>query len=630
MFPTSESCLAPLSFHTNDMAELALTDVDGDVLVDIFLQLSVKDLLRVRQTCRYLYDLTHTKNVWVHILRRDLISARLPFPSCCRPVRDLTGPQLEALLSHALCLERDILQPPERRSLHIVPLHQKRSVTWVKLVRAQWLVVAASDASVSVLSIWSLASLLDSRGSQGLLSEIHLSGPVRGAILDLADDRDGRDDQVIVALDICSPQPSIQVFQLFGDGAGVPTFSHLVTLDDAAHLRALRGATICFALHHELSVPCVWDWQRNVVVRLCDQPDPLGGCMAMDIWDNFVAVVTPERLQLFNTLNDTEMAVRKTLLEFRGEVSFADVVFSSRPSDGATDGTGASTPMIHLCICDYLGLHVFRLLDVSSELQHFYDVRRWSSPLPLVADPAFMPYEVAPRFGPGCTSVSWINAFEVGKGAYTFANGRLPAVGARAPRWQRTPDDGPCFRLAAPHMPALYFHAVRDLDEALGLLVAGNAFGELVLCRFGGSALRELDGCFQEVRLPTIKNGLPFQTTTQSTPAPPFPYAGPHRLSDASAQTLLATWKAHPPAQRANDDAAHDWQTPASLAPPLDPLWHDLFLARHGRAARLLHARHYLGTPVPLLFDRARTRVVLSVGGVRFVWCPHHDHDGDA
>lgn len=163
-----------------------------------------QNISNVQQTCRYLYDLTHIKNVWVNVLRRDVISARLPLPSYCRPVQDLTGTQLEALVAHAFRLEWDISQLPERRSLYIAPLHQKRSVTWVKLVRAQWLVVAASNASVSILSIWSVASLLDSHGDKVPLSEIHLSGPVRGAILDLADDRDGRDDQVTLALDICS------------------------------------------------------------------------------------------------------------------------------------------------------------------------------------------------------------------------------------------------------------------------------------------------------------------------------------------------------------------------------------------------------------------------------------------
>lgn len=86
----------------------------------------------------------------------------------------------------------------------MVPLHQARSVTWVKLVQAKWLIVASSNASTSVLSIWSLASLLKLGSSREPLSHTYLSGPVREGILDVSEDRD-RNERVILSLDICSP-----------------------------------------------------------------------------------------------------------------------------------------------------------------------------------------------------------------------------------------------------------------------------------------------------------------------------------------------------------------------------------------------------------------------------------------
>lgn len=224
----------------------------------------------------------------------------------------------------------------------------------------------------------------------------------------------------------------------------------------------------------------------------------------MDTWDNLVAVITPEQLQLFVTQDNLQAPIaRKILLQLRGEVSFADVVIHRRLLSRDNDDLSSSEPTIHFCICDHLGLHVLQVTDLSREFQDFNHVRRWSSPLPLLSNPEYMPYEIAPRLGPGCTSVSWIDAFEVGKGEFRIMNGMLPLVDGPAPL-RRTLTDEPYLRLVGPSMPALYFHAVRDFDEGLGLLVAGSAFGELVLCQFDGLSLRKLDGCFEETQLPPV------------------------------------------------------------------------------------------------------------------------------
>lgn len=224
----------------------------------------------------------------------------------------------------------------------------------------------------------------------------------------------------------------------------------------------------------------------------------------MDIQGNLVAVITPEQLQLFVTQDSLQAPIaRKILLQFRGEVSFADITFRRIPFSRNDDNDSSDTT-IHVCICDHLGLHILRVTNISREFQDFSHVHRWSSPLPLLGNAEFMPYEIAPRLGPDCTSVSWINAFEVGKGEYCFVNGKLPHVDGPAPL-RRTLADEPYFRLVGPYIPALYFHAVRDFDEGLGLLIAGNAFGELVLCQFGGLSLQKLDGCFPEMQLPPLK-----------------------------------------------------------------------------------------------------------------------------
>ena len=57
-------------------------------------------------------------------------------------------------------------------------------------------------------------------------------------------------------------------------------------------------------------------------------------------------------------------------------------------------------------------------------------------------------------------------------------------------------------QLDASQLPALYSMSVRDYDEGFGLLIVGNAFGELVLCSITGSSLEELHDALQAINFP--------------------------------------------------------------------------------------------------------------------------------
>ncbi|GJE97841.1 F-box protein [Phanerochaete sordida] len=584
------------------MAGPILTDVDEDVLVDIFHELSVRDVLKTRQTCKRLCEVTIRKTVWVNILRRDVLSAHLPFPEYCRPVQDLTAAHIEALVKHALCTDTTIRKSYEMHPFDIAPLHQKRSVTWVKLVHARWLIVASSDASSSVLSVWPIPPLALNDGDRKPLSEMFLSGPVQEGALDIRSDGDERAKEIIVALDVCSPVPSIQVFQLCQDQADIPRFSHLATLSDAGHLRALRGATLCFALHRELSVPCIWDWKSDTVTRLAERPDHSGGCIAMDIHANLVAAATPEHLTLY-TLHSARPPSARTLMHFRAELGAADVLFTPPPSPVHSPAARPGA-QLHIALSDALGLAVLRVTDLATPHQP-WPLRVWAPPPAPAARPEHVPCELAPRFGPQALSVGWVDAFEVGEGAWRAAGASVPEEG----------QGGRCWRVGGEGV-AWYASAVRDVDEGLGMYVVGNMFGELVVARYGGLPLEELEGCFEEIQLPVRADDAFSQATVQYTPAPPFPYTKSPSLHPTSTTPLLALWSAHHPHLDAATLPA-GWHVPAATE-PLAPLWRTLLTT----VAARLRAKHFHGTPVPLLHDEAYTRVVFSVGGVTFVWFP--------
>jgi hypothetical protein len=89
-----------------------------------------------------------------------------------------------------------MLAAPENRTIHRAFLHQARAVTWVRLIGAKWLIVATSDSSSSILSLYSVTSLLGSR-SQDLVAQAFLKGAVRNGLVQLQ-----KDGEVIIALEL--------------------------------------------------------------------------------------------------------------------------------------------------------------------------------------------------------------------------------------------------------------------------------------------------------------------------------------------------------------------------------------------------------------------------------------------
>ncbi|EKM61858.1 uncharacterized protein PHACADRAFT_248748, partial [Phanerochaete carnosa HHB-10118-sp] len=66
-------------------------------------------------------------------------------------------------------------------------------------------------------------------------------------------------------------------------------------------------------------------------------------------------------------------------------------------------------------------------------------------------------------------------------------------------------------------MPALYLASTRDFDDTLGLLVIGNAFGELALHSYGAVPPQTLAGYFRWIEFISEKED------TELSKVPPTP-----------------------------------------------------------------------------------------------------------
>ena len=121
------------------------------------------------------------------ILRHDIFSDRRLTPSYALPTDELSAAECEVLVLHAVRLNRRLTSKSDAPPI-LIPFHQSRSVTWVRLIKGQWLLLATSDKNTSVLSIWSLASLSAMDDLQSPVSEAFLDGPVANGLVDMQND----------------------------------------------------------------------------------------------------------------------------------------------------------------------------------------------------------------------------------------------------------------------------------------------------------------------------------------------------------------------------------------------------------------------------------------------------------
>ena len=145
------------------------------------------------QVCRDLKRTTEHKHVWLMILRRDASSVFVP--TYCKPISTLSSRQTEVLARHLLRVQGFDMHPATVRHLH-----QPRSITWLTIINGTWLLAASSDATTSVLSLWSVSAVLSSADQPVQASAtVYLRGTVSdGKVFN-------QGAEVLIALDIRSP-----------------------------------------------------------------------------------------------------------------------------------------------------------------------------------------------------------------------------------------------------------------------------------------------------------------------------------------------------------------------------------------------------------------------------------------
>lgn len=135
--------------------------------------------------------MSKSRYLWNFILRRDVVRQRAPLPCYRKPTEELGASQLELLTRRALRATASSQSPVVTR------LDQGRSVTWLRLIHGQYLLVAAARPNESTIALYALADI--QKGNAQPVARGTLPGPVSSGEMSV------QDDQVVLALCFQSP-----------------------------------------------------------------------------------------------------------------------------------------------------------------------------------------------------------------------------------------------------------------------------------------------------------------------------------------------------------------------------------------------------------------------------------------
>ena len=227
----------------------------------------------------------------------------------------------------------------------------------------------------------------------------------------------------------------------------------------------------------------------------------------MAICGRVVAVVMPWQLRLLvlNISAEGSMTAEQTRsIPLKCSVGWAQTLFSE-------------PERLHLCICGQDGLFTYsvpvgesRSGGQTEDLLPLWHMQRYTAlQMELYRRQDWASY--FPQFGAHGTTIIWLQRALHSTKHIGFAT--LPE-GLSDARFAGGNSHSPhVYELEHPELPAMYAAGVYDYDEALGVAVFGNAFGELALFNLSALSLARLQSCFKPLLLLPEDAGYEFLPT---------------------------------------------------------------------------------------------------------------------
>ncbi|KAJ7039678.1 hypothetical protein C8F04DRAFT_1254950 [Mycena alexandri] len=478
---------------------MTLTSLGEYLIILVCLELPLVDITSLRQVCRCLTEATNAKVLWIKILDQRIRNAGTVLPPYLKGHEALDVIALEALARRLSRLadkwEAGNLSPVKNWRLRLA-----QSITWLRLVNGNWLFVASSDTSVSKISCWDLSLVF--QGSIEPVAEAYLPGQVKTAKLEV------QSSGVVLALGLGPESPSIHVITL-RQHSGRHVFSQLCCVEDSSHVLLICGDVLGCAVRQGAVVPHLVNWKTGEIHNI--PHPPTGGDIPgrrnvphlMTVWGEFLVVLRKDTLEFYTLPSPVSDSI------FFVKLIKTPAIWEAAVCGSAHMHAANTTPLriitltpdgITLCVIEH---HDFAGFNDDTICPNFC-LARCPQRLYLSEDDEEPWYRLS--IGENGQRALWIATDEDVDECYNnpahfvYASVPLPPPEAPMPRitWNDDADE-----------PALWALPCVDFDEALGLTVVGNCFGELAIYDHDGrhpERCRNLATDFTDQ--PTSKEGL--------------------------------------------------------------------------------------------------------------------------
>lgn len=233
-------------------------------------------------------SVSYDKQLWLHILDRDIKSKALPLPKYVRDIDEASAEDAIEWVKNSFLLVNHYSSGEERT---LIRENLSMSVTWIKLIRGRWCLIACSDLKNSQLVVWDLQASQDEHHK----ATLYLPGPVIDGIVE--DDK----EDILIAFTIGTkytfrlsqfPQillmmqfriPFISLMELYTNENEI-LIHQLVEVPGASHVRLLKRPYIGFAVRDgDDTNPSILNWETGIS-RTFVTPDPVRDLAINDAW----------------------------------------------------------------------------------------------------------------------------------------------------------------------------------------------------------------------------------------------------------------------------------------------------------------------------------------------------------
>lgn len=101
-------------------------------------------------------SIVEDKHIWIRILDEGTRSGKLHVPSNLVSLEEASARTIQRWVKHAIVLREAYERPSLKRGL--IRMDTPARVTFARLIRGKWCLVASSNTSISELSIWEIVS----------------------------------------------------------------------------------------------------------------------------------------------------------------------------------------------------------------------------------------------------------------------------------------------------------------------------------------------------------------------------------------------------------------------------------------------------------------------------------------